>query len=148
MNELTIREAQAGDLPRLLELYMHLHGNPYPDVDMHIENVWQKIISDENHHILMGYIGKILVTSCVIVIIENLTRGQRPYALVENVITHPDYRKRGYASLALGAAKDVAVKANCYKIMLMTSSKKDSTLNFYHRAGYNSIDKTAFIQWL
>ena len=148
MSELTIREAQSDDLPWLLELYMHLHDNPYPDVDMRIKNVWQRIISDENHHILMGYIGETLVTSCVILIIENLTRGQRPYALVENVITHPDYRKRGYASIALDAAKDLAVKAGCYKIMLMTSSKKDSTLNFYRRAGYNSADKTAFIQWL
>lgn len=32
--------------------------------------------------------------------------------------------------------------------MLLTGSKKQSTLNFYAKAGYNSTDKTAFIQWL
>jgi hypothetical protein len=34
------------------------------------------------------------------------------------------------------------------KLMLLTGSKNENTLNFYRRAGYNSEDKTAFIQWL
>ena len=33
-------------------------------------------------------------------------------------------------------------------MMLLTGSKEESTLRFYERAGYNSKDKTAFIQWL
>jgi GNAT superfamily N-acetyltransferase len=64
------------------------------------------------------------------------------------VITLPHYRKKGFASLLLSAAKDTAVTHNCYKIMLMTGSKQESTLSFYQQAGYNSNDKTAFIQWL
>jgi len=32
--------------------------------------------------------------------------------------------------------------------MLLTGSKENSTIEFYERAGYNSNDKTAFIQWL
>lgn len=34
------------------------------------------------------------------------------------------------------------------KMMLLTGSKEESTLNFYRNAGYNSSDKTAFIQWI
>lgn len=48
----------------------------------------------------------------------------------------------------LNYAKEVAIKADCYKMMLLTGSKNEGTLNFYKRAGYNSEDKTAFIQWL
>ena len=33
-------------------------------------------------------------------------------------------------------------------MMLLTGSKKKSTLDFYRKAGYNSEDKTAFIQWV
>jgi hypothetical protein len=32
--------------------------------------------------------------------------------------------------------------------MLLTSSKKETTLDFYKKAGYNCTDKTAFIQWI
>ena len=44
--------------------------------------------------------------------------------------------------------RQIAEKENCYKMMLLTGSKKPETLRFYEKAGYNSSDKTAFIQWL
>ena len=81
-------------------------------------------------------------------IIANLTRNIRPYAFIVNVVSHADYRGKGYATACLNYAKELATKANCYKMMLLTGSKSESTLNFYKRAGYNSTDKTAFIQWL
>ena len=37
---------------------------------------------------------------------------------------------------------------NCYKMMLLTGSNKQSILDFYANAGYNCRDKTAFVQWL
>jgi ribosomal protein S18 acetylase RimI-like enzyme len=148
MPALTIRQATEDDLCDLLELYSHLHDNPYPSIDERIEKIWSRMMSDVNHHIILGYRDEKPVSSCVIVIVENLTHGQRPYAVIENVITHPDYRKQGYASRILSAAREIAVQNNCYKIMLMTSAKTESTLHFYRRAGYNSNDKTAFVQWL
>ena len=148
MRELVIKEARKEDLHKLLELYTYLHDNVFPTIDARIEDIWSRIVKDKNHYILLGCIGGKLVASCVVVIIENLTQCQRPYAVIENVITHPDYRNKGYASLALSAAKNVAVKNNCYKIMLMTGSKQEGTLNFYRRAGFNESDKTAFVQWL
>jgi hypothetical protein len=48
----------------------------------------------------------------------------------------------------LNYAKELALSENCYNLMLLTGSKKESTLNFYEKAGYNRNDKTAFIQWL
>ena len=91
--------------------------------------------------------GKI-ISSCVCVIIPNLTRNIRPYAFIENVVTHADYRGKGCATACLNYAKELAIKADCYKMMLLTGSKSESTLNFYKRAGYNCTDKTAFVQWL
>lgn len=32
--------------------------------------------------------------------------------------------------------------------MLLTGYTKEKTLTFYGNAGYNSSDKTAFIQWI
>ena len=60
----------------------------------------------------------------------------------------PEYRGKGYATACLNYAKELAVKADCYKMMLLTGSKSESTLNLYKQAGYNCTDKTAFIQWL
>lgn len=81
-------------------------------------------------------------------IIPNLTRNIKPYAFIENVVTHEDYRGKGYATECLNYAKEIAEKTNCYKMMLLTGSKEEKTLKFYSNAGYNSSDKIAFIQWL
>ena len=60
----------------------------------------------------------------------------------------PKHRGKGYATECLNYASAIAQKENCYKMMLLTGSKNESTLRFYENAGYNSADKTAFIKWL
>ena len=143
-----VRKATTHDLEQLLSLYTHLHDNFMPQIDEKIANLWREIIGSPNQYIVVGTIDDEIISSCVLVIVPNLTNDQRPYALVENVITKPEHRGRGYALDVLGYAKDIATKCNCYKIMLMTSSKEEGTLELYRKAGYNMNDKTAFIQWL
>ncbi|MBR5514515.1 MAG: GNAT family N-acetyltransferase [Ruminococcus sp.] len=144
----TIREIKDSDFPQLMELYTHLHEKDVPEMDERVSAVWEGILSDKNHHIIVAETEGKVISSCVCVIIPNLTRNQRPYAFVENVVTHADYRGKGIATACLDYAREIAKKENCYKLMLLTGSKDENTLNFYRRAGYNSEDKTAFIQWL
>ena len=143
-----IREITEQDFDGLMTLYMQLHENPFPEKTEEIQKLWQSILQDENHHIIVAEEDGKIVASCVCVIIPNLTHGQQPYAFIENVITDEAYRQNGYGSACLDYAKEIAQKENCYKMMLLTGSKKESTLKFYEKAGYNSNDKTAFIQWL
>ena len=146
--KLIIREAQRNDMMQLFELYTQLHNNSIPIINKQIMTIWNNIMNDKNHHIILGCINEKIITSCVIVIIPNLTNNQHPYALIENVITDINFRKKGYATSILNYAKKVAIENSCYKIMLMTGSKEKSTLEFYKKAGYNCVDKTGFIQWL
>ena len=143
-----IREISENDLDGLLMLYTQLHGNPYPDKDDRVMSVWEDILRDKNHHIIVAEENGVLVSSCVCVIVRNLTHDQRPYALIENVVTDQKYRKKGYATACLNFAREIAIHENCYKMMLLTGSKSEETLRFYERAGYNRRDKTAFVQWL
>lgn len=143
-----VREANKNDLEAVLELYLFLHDDSIPAHDDHLAKTWDQIMDDPNHHIIVNEVDGKIVSSCVCVIIPNLTRNVRPYAFVENVVTHADYRCRGLAGECLAYAKQIAEKENCYKMMLLTGSKRESTLRFYQNAGYNSNDKTAFIQWL
>lgn len=143
-----VREVNESELTELLELYLHLHEESVPENTEHLRQTWNTIIRDENHHIIVKIVNGKIVSSCVCVIIPNLTRNVRPYAFIENVVTHAEYRGKGYATECLNYAKEIAEKADCYKMMLLTGSKDRKTLDFYEKAGYNSTDKTAFIQWL
>ncbi len=143
-----IREANKDDLQAILELYLHLHETSIPEDNTYLRDTWDQIISDLHHHLIVCEIDGKIVASCVCVIIPNLSKQVRPYAFVENVVTHKDYRKKGYATACLNYAKEIAMRENCYKMMLLTGSKDPKTLNFYQQTGYNANDKTAFIQWL
>ena len=143
-----VREANNDDLDQILELYLSLHEDNIPAKDEHLKATWDSIVNDPNHHLIVKEIDGKIVSSCVCVVIPNLTRNIRPYAFIENVVTHEAYRGNGYAGECLAYAKEIAVKENCYKMMLLTGSKDPATLHFYEKAGYNSNDKTAFIQRL
>ena len=94
-----VREAKKEDLDALLKLYLFLHEDSIPELNRHLEKTWNQIIEDLNHHLIVNEIDGQIVSSCVCVIIPNLTRNAE-------------------------------------------------TLHFYEKAGYNSTDKTAFIQWM
>lgn len=143
-----VREACKEDMNGILELYLCLHEDSVPEMSEHLLKTWEQIISDENHHLIVNEEDGKIVSSCVCVIIPNLTRNVRPYAFIENVVTHIGYRGRGLATECLEFAKKIAASCNCYKMMLLTGSKEPKTLDFYRNAGYNSTDKTAFIRWM
>ena len=148
---LNIREIVLTDVNDLYDLYMN-HLTRFPPESPKSIAEWsellEKLIADPDYHLLVGEINSRVVSSVTIIIIKNLTHNLRPYALIENVVTHEDYRNNGYASALIEHACEIAKNNNCYKIMLMTGSKKESTLNFYEKCGFNKNDKTGFIKWL
>ena len=144
--KIKIREIIQDDLEDLLKLYEQLGPNPFVQVDEHILDVWNKILQNKDYHIVVAEDEGKVVSTCTCVIIPNLTHNQRPYAVVENVVTDQNFRGKGYATSCLDFAKEIAIKNNCYKLMLMTGSKKETTLNFYRNAGYTDKTKNAFDQ--
>jgi len=143
-----IRFADQTDLSALLALYAQFRGTSIPEINERIMAVWRQIMRDENHHVILAEAENVIVSICVLVIIPNLNHDQRPYALIENVITDIAHRKKGYGSAVLQHAVSVAQEHGCYKVMLMTGSKLESTLRFYEQAGFNRHNKTGFVRWL
>jgi GNAT superfamily N-acetyltransferase len=149
MSELFTRYVRKDELSRLLELYKHLHETgdaPLPSDDQ-LARLWHEIMDSSLLHYLVGEIDGKLVSSCTLAIIPNLTRGARPYGLIENVVTHRDYRKRGFGTRTLQHALQIAWDCDCYKVMLLTGSKNESTLRFYEQAGFERGVKTGFIAY-
>ncbi|AWN48902.1 GNAT family N-acetyltransferase [Methylobacterium terrae] len=143
MSDLSIRPVDRTDLPCLLDLYVHLDPDGARCSLDDAVAVIDQLSRYEGSVILVGAVGDALVTTCTLVVIPNLTRGAKPYALIENVVTHADHRGTGFGRTVLSAAVERAWEAGCYKVMLMTGSKKPSTLAFYEAAGFEQT-KTGF----
>lgn len=144
MVEPLIRSATRDDLPGVLALYRQLNPED-PALDLRAaEPVWTALLtSGFTTTFLADWSGQ-LVSSCTLAIVPNLSRGARPYGVIENVVTSADHRRRGLGRAVLGAALDEAWKADCYKVLLATGSKRESTLRFYEGAGFTRDAKTYF----
>ncbi|MGV8057059.1 MAG: GNAT family N-acetyltransferase [Smithellaceae bacterium] len=144
-----IRQIHKSELAELLQLYALLHPDD-PPLDPRSERVsslWQEI---QSHPHIKYYVAEIegkIVSTCTLTIIPNLTRAARPYGVIENVFTLSDFRKQGIATAVLRKALAESWNAGCYKVMLLTGSKKEETLHFYEKAGFQRGVKTGFISY-
>ena len=143
MTTLVVRPAKHADLPRLLDLYVHLNPDDERCAPEDAVAALDHLLVYKGTVVLVGVIGDALVTTCTLVVIPNLTHGGKPYALIKNVVTQANHRGMGFGRTVLGAAVERAWEAGCYKVMLMTGSKKPSTLAFYEAAGFEQ-SKTGF----
>lgn len=70
------------------------------------------------------------------------------FALIENVWVSGDFREQGRATSLIEKAIHIATENNCYKISLMTGSKKSSTHLLYQKCGFSKNEKTAYNYYL
>lgn len=144
MLDVTIRPAGRADLAGMLDLYRYLNpDDPTPD-RASAESAWSRLVCSDFATVIVAVASGVLVSSCTLVITPNLTRGARPYGLIENVVTHPRHRRTGLGRAVLSAALAAAWKADCYKVMLATGSRREETLRFYEGAGFERGGKTFF----
>ena len=141
-----IRDIQNHELDELLNLYRHLHekDDPPPAREVLVD-IWERIQADEKQRYFGAFLDEQLVSSCVLCVIPNLTRGCRPYGLIENVVSHPDHRRMGYGKAVLEFALQYAWDHRCYKVMLLTGRKNQGTFMFYESAGFDRHSKQAFL---
>lgn len=142
-----IRLATPADLAGVIRLHSFLHPED-PVLDPDSETViahWNSILSDDKSRYYVAELNSRIVSACVLTMIPNLTRGLRPYGLIENVVTAPDFRRRGMAASLLQAALHEAWAHRCYKVMLLTGRNDESVFRCYEHAGFKRGIKTGFI---
>lgn len=142
----TGRLIQEHELDELLTLYQMLNpDDPELETDEELQGQWEEMLDDEYLKTVVVEHEDMLVASCILSITPNLTRNARPFGLIENVVTHEDYRRNGFGELCLQKATEIAEEHNCYKIMLLTGSDKEWKHDFYESCGFDKAAKTGFV---
>ncbi len=142
----TARLIREDELDELLTLYQMLNSDD-PELERNEElyGKWLDMMDDESLKIIVLKHDEQIVSSCMMSITENLTRNARPFGLIENVITHEEYRGNGFGKFCLQKATEIAEQRNCYKLMLLTGSDKEWKHEFYESCGFEKDEKTGFI---
>jgi len=136
MTGVTVREASEDDFVAVYALYRDLHDGDEPADPSALAAAREALAAKPSAHLFVAEADGEPVSSCVLFVLPNLSRGARPFGLVENVVTRRDSRNRGHATAVLGHALAVAWDASCYKVMLLTGRTDPAVHRLYRRAGF------------
>ena len=143
-----VRKANKNDLKGILELYEDLlPEQDFSDSELY-RPTWEEITQRDGLTYFVAVENAEIVATCNIMVIPNLTHGRRSYALIDNVVTRSDLRRKGYGRRVMERAVEHAKSLDCYKVMLLSASHRKNAHDFYKRIGFDGDLKRGFaIQW-
>lgn len=140
-----IRTALPNDLAALEEMYFHLNPLRPSLAEGVARDIFQQILTRPGCHLFICAVEGRLVASCMLATIPNLMRGGSPHALLENVVTHPDYRRQGHGKAVVKAALDAAWGEGAHHVMLMSGRAEPGVRLFYESCGFELGVKSGYV---
>ncbi|MBS1836757.1 MAG: GNAT family N-acetyltransferase [Actinobacteria bacterium] len=144
-NEAVIRSAGRDDFEAIARLYAQLNvDDPPVSGPAHIE-VFEQILDRDGLDIVLLELDGEVLGATYLNVIPNLSRGGRPYAVIENVVIAAHRRGEKLGRRLMDATLDRAWVAGCYKAMLQTGSRTPSTHAYYRACGFADDAKVAYL---
>jgi ribosomal protein S18 acetylase RimI-like enzyme len=133
-----VREARHEDLPVVVGLLAQLNDATPEVLDAH-EKAFAAVQADSRQQLLVvrDDAGGIVATASLIVV-PNLGRDGRPYAIVENVVTDAPRRGERFGELLMRHCVETARAAGCYKVSLTSRKHRADAHRFYRRLGFEA----------
>jgi GNAT superfamily N-acetyltransferase len=135
--------AERNDLENILELYKQLNPSNENFSVEDANKVWDSI-ENKNVKYFIAKDNGVIIASCSIMIIPNLTFNGKSIGYIENVITDENHRRKGIGRKIIETAIKYAKEENCYKVVLQSGIKRTSAHKFYESIGFNGESKKAF----
>ncbi|NLX48781.1 MAG: GNAT family N-acetyltransferase [Methanospirillum sp.] len=146
-DHLRVREASVSDIGTVSSLYCDLNDGDEPADPATIAAAGRALSELPGAHLFVAETGGDPVSTCVLFVLPNLSRGARPFGLVENVVTRRDRRNRGYAAALLEHVLAFAWGAGCYKVMLLTGRSDPSVHRLYRKVGFLPGAKAGYVAY-
>lgn len=136
--ELVIRPATVHDFPGLLDLNRQLIENDVLSDEGRQLQTFKQMLAHPGLTILIAFKAQKPVATCLLVIVPNLTRGCASFAIIENVVTHSDWRGKGIGRVLMENAIERAFSHGCFKVMLQSGAANEKAHRFYERLGFSN----------
>ena len=135
--------ARKEHLPGILSLYKQLQPDEKPLAMDEADKIWEKG-NQQGITYFVATDGDRVISTLYLVIMPNMTRGGRSNGLIENVVTHEEYRRKGIGKKLMQMAIDYGKANNCYKIVLLSNIKRKESHLFYESCGFNGDSKRGY----
>ena len=132
-----VRQAAHDDHTRILELLAEMHDREGPPPTDESRSLLDEILKNPHRRLLLveRSDGQVVGTVDVLVV-TNLSRGGRPWAIVENLAVDSAHRRQGFGRLLMSTAIDFAAQSGCYKVQLISNAKRDMAHPLYEELGF------------
>jgi GNAT superfamily N-acetyltransferase len=132
-----VRPARAADLDGLRALLAELHADDAPWDEDAARSTLEAILADRRRRLLLAFEDGVAAGTVDVFVVPNLTRGTRPYAVIENVVVAARFRRRGIGRALMDAAVAHARESGCYKLQLISGGARGEAHQLYEAAGFS-----------
>ena len=139
------RPARADDLASLLALFRVSEISAAAEPMEWVERIWAQMLSRDGLTIFVSEAEAKIVSTCMLITAPNLLRSGRQHAFLENVVTHPGFRGRGFGRAVVLAALAAAWQQDCFHVFLQSGRADPRVHRFYESCGFEPGLRTAYV---
>jgi len=130
------RLARPSDLSSLLALFEVSEVSAAVQPRERAESIWQETLAHPGVQVFVSNDRDRIAATCMLVIAPNLLRSGRRHGFLENVVTHPELRRRGHGSAVVLAALGHAWAADCHHVLMQSGRADPGVHAFYEGRGF------------
>ena len=144
-----IREIRKEEIGQLTELYFHYTKEKnLPCIPKEkIRSIWNEIQNNPCVHYFVIESEKQIAASCILSTTPSFIRGGSAYGVIEHVVTHSDFRKRGFAKAILTYSLNYAWNHGCTEVMLLSGFDDNGAHRIYEKLGFDRYERIGFIKF-
>ena len=112
-----------------------------------LDRIWHEIQRNPGVHYFITELEGQITAACILTITPSIIRGGMGYGLIEHVVTHQDFRRRGLAQELMEFVLDFAWKRGCTEVMLLSGSDLVPAHALYEKLDFDKGQRTGFIKF-
>jgi GNAT superfamily N-acetyltransferase len=141
----TVRLALEGDLESLLELFACAEVSEHVQPIERARAIWAETLASDATDVFVAAEGGRVAATCMLITAPNLLRGGRRHGVLENVVSHPDFRRGGYGRAVVEAALRAAWVKDCFHVLMQCGRQDPAVHQFYKDRGFIPGWRTAYV---
>ena len=112
-----------------------------------MEEVWREIERNPGVHYFVTVLEARITTACILTITPSFIRGCMGYGLIEHVVTHRNFRRRGLAKTLMEYVLEFAWAQGCTEVMLLSGHDLGPAHAMYEGLDFDKEQRTGFIKF-
>ncbi|HJO91844.1 MAG TPA: GNAT family N-acetyltransferase [Victivallales bacterium] len=146
---MNIRKIKKEEMPELFELYSHYTDNSenlIPITDSQYKQIYSDIEANPGVNYFVMEVDNKIVSACILSITPSILRGGSGYGVLEHMVTHSDYRRRGLGQKILEFSLNFAWYHGCTEVMLLSGTNLEVAHKLYEGLGFDKFQRKGFIK--